>query len=425
VSNNQANRDNNGHRTLNEALGDNGVSHTIYSLTMPETEAAFDYIIDGGDQRGFIQEELSKLFAQHTSGTPWNPEAAADIVATRLDHEREKFRDMYRGAWTQKQDEYHEAFFDTWKQWVNPIIKADFDQFPYMYPTAGASEALRVAIEEYANRQRIKERTPRIHIFDGEYEGFAAYAKSAGITVVKHDRENWLSALDDIEADEQFYISQPSAIDGNVWDDFDRFARSLAIKNPDAELMLDVTYVGCVAKEFSFKGDHPNINKIFFSLSKPAGAYYHRIGGCLSREANNEYLTAFNDFKENELKEGYLSLFGNKWFKILAALRLGTEIMKRHDVFELPRKYSQQQIMAANEAGQRLGLDLEPSDVLMLATAQPSEKPSDLERYLTRPAGSQPIVRVCLTPAMAAMIDPKLAGGDVKARPHEQLTPKL
>lgn len=412
------------YQRLNDVLSEAGLSSTIYSLTMPETEAAFDHIIDGGDQREFIRDELKQIYQAAAHNQNLDIDELADQIADRLDVEREKFRDMYRGAWTQKQDGYHQEFFETWKEWVSPIIKADFDQFPYMYPTAGASEGLRIAIEEYANRARIEGRTPRMHIFEGEYEGFGAYAKSAGIEVVKHDRAHWHDVLDEIEDGEQFFISHPSAIDGNVWDEYDDFASSLAAVKPKAELMLDVTYVGCVGKEFEFKADYPNINKIFFSLSKPAGAYYHRIGGCLSREADNSYLTAYNDFKESEIKEGYLSLFGNKWFKILAALSLGTEMMKRHDVYELPRKYREQQLQATETAKQTLGLDLEASDVFLLATAKPSENPSDLESYLTRPSGSNDVVRVCLTPTMAALIDPKLAGGSVKARPHEGLKPK-
>lgn len=165
--------------------------------------------------------------------------------------------------------------------------------------------------------------------------------------------------------------------------------------------MLDLTYVGCVAKAFQVKADYPNIESIFFSLSKPAGAYYHRIGGILSRTE-------------------YPGLFGNKWFKNLMALLVGTEFMKAYGVHELPTKYTDVQMQAVHQANQALGLHLVPSDVFLLGTMPPRTNPSDLERYLTRGSAGEDLVRVCLTPTMAHIIDPKL-NTTVRARPHEGL----
>ena len=56
-----------------------------------------------------------------------------------------------------------------------------------------------------------------------------------------------------------------TAIDGNVWADYDAFATALLDVAPGAALMLDLTYVGCVAKPFTVKADYPNIETIFFS----------------------------------------------------------------------------------------------------------------------------------------------------------------
>jgi hypothetical protein len=165
--------------------------------------------------------------------------------------------------------------------------------------------------------------------------------------------------------------------------------------------MLDVTYVGCVGREFNVNATHSNIPAVFFSLSKPCGAYYHRIGGMLS-------------------KEEYPGLFGNKWFKNLLALNIGTEMMKTNGVQELPRKYSAVQQQALAQTNKELGLNLSASDVYLLGTTPPSNAPSDLERYLTRGSDGEELVRVCLTPTMSSIIDPKINSA-VRARPHESL----
>lgn len=356
------------HEKLNAVLQKAGVSKTVYALVMLETEQVVDDIL--GDK-----------------GSPL----------------REAFHDMYREAWTQKQDAMCEEFFAVWKQWSSPIVKADWNQFPFMYLTTGAGEGLREAINAYGARARVEGFKPVIHVFTGEYEGFSTYAAAAGIPVQEHNRKDWQQALDKIGPNDQFFISQPSAIDGNVWPHFDEFAKSLYEIQPTAQLMLDLTYVGNVAKPFHIKADHPNISTVFFSLSKPMGAYYHRIGGCLSREE-------------------YPGLFGNKWFKNLLALRLGTEMMKRHGVHDLPTKYAAIQKKAIAIANKALGFNLLPSDVYLLGTMEPGTSPTDLERYLTRGPAGEKLVRVCLTPAMAKIIDPRI-NNTVRARPHEKLEP--
>ena len=83
---------------------------------------------------------------------------------------------------------------------------------------------------------------------------------------------------------------------------------------------------------------------LVFSLSKPFGVYYDRIGGVLCRDPMP-------------------SLFGNQWFKNLTSLQLGAALLERHDVFDLPRRYKSVQRDAAARIGRRLGLTLSPSDV--------------------------------------------------------------
>jgi hypothetical protein len=383
---------------LNKVLAQGGVSKTIYALVTPEIERITDCIIDGGDVSAALEQELRVLFQEQAAADP-------TLWATRLrgalSEQRESFRHLYREAWTQKQDAIHNEFFSAWRNWIKPVVTLDEAAFPYLYPTGGASEGLREAIYNYAINAHRAGFSPVIHTFVGEYEGFASYAAGAGVRVIAHNRKNWQEALCKIGPRDQFYISQPSAIDGNVWGEFEEFAKALGEHQPSCDLMLDLTYVGCVARNFSVKADHLNIKSVFFSLSKPAGAYYHRIGGCLSREE-------------------YPGLFGNKWFKNLLALEIGTQFMQQYSVQDMPLKYAPVQAQALESASDILGLPLQSADVYLLGTAKPGDNPSDLERYLTRGSAGEELVRVCLTPTMAKLIDPRI-DNTVRARPHEKL----
>ena len=46
--------------------------------------------------------------------------------------------------------------------------------------------------------------------------------------------------------------------------------------------------------------------------------------------------------------------------------------MQRHDIFDIPLRYRLLQIERAKAVGKKLGIQFQPSDVFMLATAQPS-----------------------------------------------------
>ena len=328
-----------------------GASGTIYSLVMPESEAALAALVRDEDA----------LF------------------------------DRYREPWTQKQDAMHEAYFDAWIGWSAPVVRFDAADFPFRYPTAGASEGIFKLMSEYLGRMRVKGTEPTIHIFEGEYEGFPAYADALGIRCVRHDRSQWQAAAQAIDARGLFWISQPSAIDGQVWPHFEPFVQRLAAERPDVAVIPDLTYVGSVARPFGIALDSPNIPAFVISHSKPFGGYYHRIGGVFSRAECP-------------------TLFGNKWFKNLLSLAWGTEMMRRHPVFALPAKYRAVQEEACRRAGQALGIGpLQPADVLLMGTASPGTAGSGVLRTVLRGCPSEQIVRLCLTPAMTVLIDPATA----------------
>ncbi|WP_439568133.1 hypothetical protein [Sphingopyxis sp.] len=328
-----------------------GASGTIYSLVMPESEAALAAIVDA----------------------------------------RRRYFDMYREPWSQKQDDMHVAYFDKWIQWSRPIVDFPAAIFPFRYPTAGASEGIFKIMAEYLVACRRDGSDPSIHIFDGEYEGFPAYAGSLGIDVVRHERANWRDVPAVLGGRAMFWISQPSAIDGMVWDDFGPFIERMARARPDVAVIPDLTYVGSVARAFSVDLHAPNIPAFVISHSKPFGGYYHRVGGVFSR---------------SELP----SLFGNKWFKNLQSLAWATEMMTRHGVFDLSLKYRAVQEEAARRVGRALDVpELAPADVMLLGIAPAHEGQGDLVRNVFRGSGNERVVRLCLTPSMTCLIDPAMA----------------
>jgi len=337
-------------RDVKAALLAAGASGTIYSLVMPESEAAL-----------------------------------RDVVA------RDGFYDLYREPWTQKQDSMHEAYFERWLQWSAPVVSIDASDFPFRYPTAGASEAIFKLIAEYGTGERAAGREPSIHMFKGEYEGFPAYSAALGIAVVRYDRAQWREAAERVAPNGLFWISQPSAIDGAVWPHFEAFAAALAAARPEARLVPDLTYVGSVARPYRIALDAPNIPAVVISHSKPMGGYYHRAGGVLAKAERP-------------------SLFGNKWFKNLLSLAWATEMMERHGVFDLPRKYRPVQEQATARVAEALGVGgLAAADVLLLATAPSSAASTAPLGAVLRGSAAERVIRLCLTPTMSWLIDPALA----------------
>jgi hypothetical protein len=347
-----------------------GASGTIYALVMPESEAALAAVVDGGVRAGLLGDRRA-------------------LDAAR----EERWLAMYREPWTQKQDAMHEAYFERWLAWSAPVISLDAAAFPFRYPTAGASEGIFKLMAEHAARARAEGRSPSVHMFEGEYEGFPAFAAALAVPVVRHRREEWADVPARVPADAQFWISQPSAIDGGVWEPFGEFLARMARDAPEAAVIPDLSYVGSVARPFSVPLDFPNVPAFVISHSKPFGGYYHRVGGVFARAE-------------------WPSLFANKWFKNLQSLAWGVEMMRRHDVFALPRRYRPVQEQACALVAERLGIDgLTAADVGLLGTAPAPAAPSPLVASVLRGSASERIVRLCLTPAMSALIDPRLAPG--------------
>lgn len=352
-------------------LLEQGASGTIYALVMPESEKAIMRVVDGGDIEEILAAEHPLEMLMRSRRTGW--------------------LSRYHEPWTQKQDEMHAAYFDGWLKWSAPVVVMDANAFPHRYPTAGASEGILKLMAEYCTRLWSEGGRPTVHVFDGEYEGFASFAKALCIPVRRHRREDWEMMVHDVDQDAQIWISQPSSIDGEIWPHFDEFMGTMAAMRPDVQIIPDLSYVGSVAHPYQIALDYENVPAFVISHSKPFGGYYHRCGGVFSRGERG-------------------TLFGNQWFKNLTSLAWGVEMMSAHGVYDLPRRYRAEQERAAALVGRRLGIEgMVPAGVSVLATAPIPDNPDEIVSTLIRGTGSDRQLRVCLTPTMTRLIAPEMA----------------
>jgi histidinol-phosphate/aromatic aminotransferase/cobyric acid decarboxylase-like protein len=281
----------------------------------------------------------------------------------------------YEQNYTGKQDAMHRPFFETWRAWARGGGVTLGDEFAFEYPTAGANEAIHALLALQATRRK------RVHVFRGEYEGYSILASALGIEVVVHERDGYRDSLARAAPGDQLWVSQPSAIDGNVWSDLGALTDWLPAVAPDVEIVIDVTYVGAVARDFAIDLRARNITAVLFSLSKPFGVYYHRIGGVLSR---------------TEIP----TLRGHLWFKNLFSLHLGTRLLERHAARALPSKYAshQREALARAIEAHEAPNGTVASDVVMLAHAEDDGAFAEYRRG--------PGLRFCLSPAMDRIINP-------------------
>ena len=282
---------------------------------------------------------------------------------------------LYERAYDESQDYAHVVLFERWRAWVSAHVTGLSD-YRHTYATNGSSEAIRESIWSLAKAAQDANRTAYLHVFTGEYEGYAAYARAAGVDVVAHDRAAWNDVTYVPNALHRWYVSQPSAIDGNVWGGFQEFLRAMAER--DIEVAVDLAYVGATDRPLAIDISLPNVPHVFFSLSKVFGVFYNRVGGVFSRTP-------------------MLGLEGNKWFKNLFSLYLGVSLIDAMPTpATLPAKYRPVQIEACEILSARHDIPLAPSDVILLATSPPGAYPDGFRRG----AG----YRWCLTPTMDALL---------------------
>ena len=292
----------------------------------------------------------------------------------------ERPHDWYERNYTGRQDSMHRPFLERWRAWTAAAGVTLGAGYPHEYPTAGANEAIHALLALHAARGG-----KRIHVFAGDYEGYSVLGQALGLEVVAHspDPERYQASIArTAQPGDVFWISQPSSIDGNLWAGFDAFRDWLAAHSSGVKLVVDVTYVGAVAIEPRIDLDHDVVQAVVFSLSKPFGVYYHRIGGVLSRAE-------------------VPTLRGHLWFKNLFSVHLGERLVAAHAARDLPTRYRPLQCETLDRcvAEGELPSTARPSDVVMLAHA-----PAGAEGFAEYARGEG--LRFCLSPGMDGGLRP-------------------
>jgi hypothetical protein len=284
---------------------------------------------------------------------------------------------MYHDAYSKKQDNSHIDFLNQYKDWSKEVVNVDWDQLKFSYPSNGSSESIREQIA-YLKATGVD----TMFVFEGEYEGYEAIAKPLNMRIIKVNREEYQFHHYG-EEKSLFFISQPSSIDGNIWEGYSQFMMYMLNNYSNIRIYLDLAYVGCVPFKYKINCDYENVDGIFFSLSKAFGVYYHRIGGCFLK-------------KENPL------LLGNMWFKNLFAMKYGEKLMSEYSPMYLPNKYKEYKNLVIAELEQEIKVNYKDSyakvinsDVLLLSNIKTEGLPEELISMLTR--GNKESVRVCLT----------------------------
>lgn len=323
-----------------DIIKDLGISKTVYSLCYPET----DYLL----------QEIWKT-AESTA-----------------------LNQIYDNTWTKKQDVYHLTFCEEFKKWSSPNTIVDWNNFEYFYPTNGASEAIREQIA-YLKTKGDKP----IFVFDGEYEGYEAIAVAMSMKVVKIKRDNYKSHSKDFEKGGYFFLSQPSSIDGNIWNEYDSFMKF--IENYNVDIYIDTVYIGCISKDFKINLNYNNVKGVFFSLSKAFGVYYHRIGGVFLKESNP-------------------LLFGNMWFKNIFSMYFGEKLMQKYTPQFFAKQYESEKLKAIKEIENKIQTEVESADSILIANIHKSKR-EYISQLIRNPDSD--LVRICITPTLEPIIKEK------------------
>ncbi len=292
----------------------------------------------------------------------------SETIKTLNEYRQKDNSFLFDETWTKKQDNLHQEYLSLWKKSQEANISS-IEDLNFGYPTNGSSEAI------FMQLTHLNSKGKRLVVFKEEYEGYSMFAKNINMPLFFVDRDNveWslINPINDV-----FFISQPSSIDGNIWNGFDNFMQSTQDKG--ISVYIDLAYVGLFEHE-AIKLNYKNIDGIFFSLSKIFGVYYHRIGGCFLRE-------------ENPL------LWPMLWFKNLNSIGYGQELLKKKISGAFEKDFNNAknlQVKICDEMSKKLNLNIIPSDVPMIATVEYDDKIDWLKGLLR--SGEAQRVRICIS----------------------------
>ena len=261
-------------------------------------------------------------------------------------------------------DNYHDSF-------VNKFVKLSTKYqngligFENKYFVNGSSEAIFHLLLDAIFHNEGKP----IYIFKGEYEGYKEYAKNMGGAVTEIDINSDIKKL----PLGRWFISNPSAIDGNII----KNEHIYSIANLGHEIILDLSYLGST-REYQFDLSHPNIIAVLVSLSKPFGLFYYRIGIAFTRKQMP-------------------TLYPNKWFKNILSITIGEALLDKFGIGHFYKKYLPLQKKAIKTLNEETGLSIMPSDILLLANISNKNISKEKEELISKFQRGDNF-RFCLTP---------------------------
>lgn len=241
-------------------------------------------------------------------------------------------------------DELHVPVIARIRQHLNVLLPG-LDSFTNAYPTPGSSQAMFTLMAEW----KAKGELTSLAVLEGEYEGYAAYAESLNIPVtVYHDL-----AVTTPKTGEMWFISNPSAIDGNLINP----AKWTAFVAAGHQIVYDAAYIGLIT-EGTVEVSAPNIRAVLVSPSKVFGVFrYRHTGLCFTRQAVS-------------------ALYGTKWFKDIPALIDTLLLYETFAPCEIPKRYKAVQNKLCAALSSVVGGDVQASDTLLLAHTEGPVKPN-------------------------------------------------
>jgi histidinol-phosphate/aromatic aminotransferase/cobyric acid decarboxylase-like protein len=230
-----------------------------------------------------------------------------------------------------------DAFHDPIIERVLEFYRADVPAlagFPHRYPTSGSEEGIREVMTSLR-----AEGVRSIYVLRGDYEGYRVVAEQRGMETIEVERTADPRAL----PAGIFFLSNPSAIDGNIVPN----ERIVALAEAGHRIFYDLAYLGST-RPHTFDLSHPSIFAAVVSFSKSYGLFYDRVGFTLAR---------------HEVP----SLYGNKWFKSIFGLLIADAVVRTLTRGQLFATYRPVQESIVDEIRAETGLALQPSDAFLLA----------------------------------------------------------
>lgn len=169
---------------------------------------------------------------------------------------------------------HNKTFITTWIKWTASTLKLT-SNLKHEYITNGSSEALREYIWS------LKKQNKRLLIFKGDDPRYIKYAINSGIEYEYIDRSHYSSFH--YHKNDTVLYSNPSYIDGNIWEKAEHFQTMLFKKSVHITTLVDTALLGCsFNKKDQIKLNFSNIEAVFFSLANSFGIINFRLGGVLS-----------------------------------------------------------------------------------------------------------------------------------------------